>query len=72
MMHGDGRFDQVAPKGPKPCEDAIFVRANKPGIADDVGHQDRGQLPGRAHDVSAEAARSAVTVALNMAGLTLP
>jgi hypothetical protein len=41
MMHGDGRIDQVAPKGPKPCEDAIFVRASKPGVADNVGHQDR-------------------------------
>src|SRR5215469_11931022 len=31
MMHGDGWVDQVAPKGPKPCEDAIFVRASKAG-----------------------------------------
>ena len=30
VMHGDGRIDQVAPKGPKPCESAIFVRARKP------------------------------------------
>jgi hypothetical protein len=31
MMHGDGRVDQVAAQRPKPCEDAIFIRASKPG-----------------------------------------
>jgi hypothetical protein len=41
MMHGDGWVDQVAAKGPKPREDAIFVRASKTRVADDVGHQDR-------------------------------
>src|SRR6516165_399246 len=54
MMHGDGRVDQVAPKGPKPCEDTIFIRASKPGVADDVGHQDRREFPGLAHGTSAE------------------
>ena len=29
VMHRDGRVDQIAPKGPKPCEDAIFIRARK-------------------------------------------
>jgi hypothetical protein len=29
MMHGDGWVDQVAPKGPKPCEDAIFAPASR-------------------------------------------
>jgi hypothetical protein len=29
VMHCDGGVDQVAPKGPKPCEDAIFVRASR-------------------------------------------
>ena len=52
-MHGDGWVDQVAPKSPKPCEDAIFVRASEPGIADDVGHQDRRELPRLAHGNSA-------------------
>ena len=56
MMHGDGWVDQIAAKGPKPCEDAIFVRACKPGVADDVGHQDRGQFPRLGHDAGAEAA----------------
>jgi len=26
VMHGDGRVDQVAPKGPEPCEDASRSR----------------------------------------------
>ena len=69
MMHGDGRVDQVAPEGPKPCEDAIFVRTNKPGVADDVGHQDRGEFPGLAHGASAEAGRFARRSGLSKAAL---
>jgi hypothetical protein len=38
MMHGDGGVDQVAPKGPEPSKNSIFVRARKPGVADDVGY----------------------------------
>jgi hypothetical protein len=38
VMHGDCRIDQVAAQGPEPGEDAIFVRARKPGIADDVSY----------------------------------
>jgi hypothetical protein len=37
VMHGNGRIDQIAAKGPKPCKDAIFVRAGKSGVADNVG-----------------------------------
>jgi hypothetical protein len=48
-MHGEDRIDQVAPKGPKPCEDAIFVRACKPRVADDVSDQDRGEFPDLGH-----------------------
>jgi hypothetical protein len=33
----------------------LLVRARKPGVADNVSHQDRGQFPGLAHGVSAEA-----------------
>ena len=68
MMHGDGWVDQIAPKGPKPCEDPIFVRASKPGVADDVGHQDRRKLAGLAHGTSA-AAKFPVAVRLGMAAL---
>jgi hypothetical protein len=67
VMHGDGRINEVAPKGPEPCEDAIFVRASKPGIADDVGHQDRGEFPCLAHGVIAEVARSPGRGGLSMA-----
>ena len=49
MVHGDGRIDQVAAKGPKASQDSILVRTGKPRIADDVGHQDRGQFSGLAH-----------------------
>ena len=68
-MHGDGWVDQAAPKGPKPCEDAIFVRASKPGVADDVGYQDRSEFPGVAHGASAEAGRFARSSGLSMAAL---
>jgi hypothetical protein len=33
-MHGEDPIDQIAAKGPKPCEDAIFACASKPRIAD--------------------------------------
>jgi hypothetical protein len=42
VMHGDGRINEVAPKGPEPSENSILVRARKPRVADDVGYQDRG------------------------------
>jgi hypothetical protein len=47
-MHGEDRIDQVAPQGPEPSEDAIFVRARKPGVADDVSDQDRREFAGLA------------------------
>jgi hypothetical protein len=64
MVHGDDWVDQVAPKGAEPCEDAIFVRASKPGVADDVGNQDRGEFPGLAHGAIAEAGKPPVASAL--------
>jgi hypothetical protein len=63
MMHGDGRVDQVAAQRPEPGEDAIYVCARKPGVADDVGDQDRGQFPSLAHGATAEAGRWPVVVA---------
>jgi hypothetical protein len=59
VVHGDCRIDQVASKGAEPSENSILVRASKSGVADDVGYQDRGELPGLAHAV-AEAGRSPV------------
>ena len=49
VMHGDGRIDQIAAQRPQPRQDAILVGAGEPRIADDVGHQDRGQFSGLAH-----------------------
>jgi hypothetical protein len=63
-MHGEDWIDQVAAQGPEPGEDAILGHARKPGVADDVGHQDGGQFPGLGHGAIAEAARSSVAVAL--------
>ena len=42
VMDGDRGVDQIAAKSPEPREDAVFVRAGKPAVPDDVGHQDRG------------------------------
>jgi hypothetical protein len=69
VMHRDGRVDQVAAKRPKASKDSIFVRTCKPRIADDVGHQDRGEFPGLAHGASAEAGRSPVAMAFGTAAL---
>ena len=49
VMHGDGRIDQVAAERPQPRQNPILVGSGKPRIADDVGHQDRGQFSGLAH-----------------------
>jgi hypothetical protein len=58
----DSRVDRIAAKGPESSEDAIFVRASKPGVADNVCHQDRREFPGLAHGTIAEAARSPVAL----------
>ena len=42
VMDGDRGVDQIAAKGSEPREDAVFIRAGKPAVPDDVGHQDRG------------------------------
>ena len=49
MVHGDGRIDQVASERPQPRQNPVLVGSGKPRIADDVGHQDRGQFSGLAH-----------------------
>jgi hypothetical protein len=51
-MHRDGGVDQVAAKGLKANQDAIFIRTRKPRVADHVGQQNRGQFPGLAHGLS--------------------
>ena len=49
VMHRDGRVDQVAAQRPQPRQNPVLVGSGKPRIADDVGHQDRGQFSGLAH-----------------------
>jgi len=46
-MGGDGGIDQVAAKAPR--KRAILVGAGEPAVSDDIGDQDRGDLPGLAH-----------------------
>jgi hypothetical protein len=64
VMHCDCRVDQVAPKGAEPSEDTILVRAREPRVADDVGHQDRGEFPGLAHGAIAVTGKSPVAAVL--------
>ena len=52
VVHGDGRVDQVAAQRPEPRQNPILVGSGKPRIADDVGHQDRGEFSGLAHGAS--------------------
>ena len=49
MMHGDRGIDQIAAQRPQPRQHAILVRAGEPAVADDIGDQDRCDLPGFAH-----------------------
>jgi hypothetical protein len=63
-MHGDYGVDQVAPKRAEPSENSILVRAGKQGVADDIGHQDRSELPCFAYGAIAEAGRSPVAVGM--------
>jgi hypothetical protein len=49
MVYGDRGINQIAAKGSEPREDAIFIRAGEPAVADDVGHQDRRELPSFGH-----------------------
>ena len=59
VMDGDRGVDQVAAKRSKPGEDAIFVRAGEPAVADDVGHQDRYEFSGLTHCAALRPARLA-------------
>ena len=39
VVQGDSRVDQIAAQGAQPRQDAILVRAGKPGEADHVEHR---------------------------------
>ena len=49
VMDGDGGIDQIAAQCPQPRKRAILVHAREPAVADHVGDQDRGDLPGFGH-----------------------
>ena len=49
VMSGDRRIDEVAAEPTKSRERPLLIRADKPGVSDDVGHQDRRKFPGLAH-----------------------
>jgi len=46
VTHGDLRIDEIAAQRPQPRQDAIFVRANEPAIADHVRAKDSRQFSG--------------------------
>jgi hypothetical protein len=52
MVHGDGRIDQVAAKGPQARQNAILVGSGEPRVADDIRHQNCRKLSGLAHRTS--------------------
>jgi hypothetical protein len=49
MMDGDGRIEEAAAQRPQPGQNAFFVDAREPTIADHVSRQNRRQLAGFAH-----------------------
>ena len=57
VMGGDGGVDEIAAEAPKPREGAILVLTGEPAVADDVGHQDRGEFPGLSHSSGSPALR---------------
>ena len=48
-MSGDGGVDQVAAQTPETRKGPILVGAREAAVADDIGDQDRRELPGLAH-----------------------
>src|SRR5271170_41105 len=52
MMRGNGWIDQITPQAPKPRQSAILVRAREPAVADNIGDQDRSDLPRFRHSVA--------------------
>ena len=52
MMRGDGGIDQIAAQRPQPRQRSLLVRAGEPAVADDIGDQDRSDLPRFRHGVA--------------------
>ena len=55
VVDGDCGIDQIATERPEPRQNPVLVRPGEPRIADDVGHQDRGEFSGLAHGAEASA-----------------
>ena len=51
-MRGDGGIDQIAAQRPEPRERSLLVRPGEPAVADDIGDQDRSDLPRFRHGVA--------------------
>jgi hypothetical protein len=49
VVERDGRIDKVAAQCAQPRQRALLVGAREPAVADDIGNQDRRQLPGLGH-----------------------
>jgi hypothetical protein len=52
MMDGDGGINQIAMEAPQAHQGAILVRCGEPAITDDIGDQDRSDLPRFRHGVA--------------------
>jgi hypothetical protein len=49
VMNGDDGVDKIAAKGSQAREDAVFVRAGEPAVADHISDQDCLKFAGLAH-----------------------
>jgi hypothetical protein len=46
VMRVDGRVDKIAPQSSEPRQRSLFVEPGEPAVTNDVGNQDRYDLPG--------------------------
>ena len=52
VVHGDCGVNQIAAQRAQSRQGSIFVRAGEPAVSDDVGDQDRSDLPRFRHGVA--------------------
>ena len=52
VMRGDRRINQIAAQRPQPRQRSLLVGAGEPAVADDIGDQDRSDLPRFRHGVA--------------------
>ena len=61
-MGGDGWVDEIATEAPQARECALLVRPGQPAVTDNVGDQDRGELPeSRSFDPPAGGQRNTIS-----------